>query len=315
MAAAGLVLAWAVLVAPARVLALALPVNVAPVAFDDTYTVQTGVRTTFPAPGVLKNDLDLDLDPLQAELVDGSGSGSLDLASDGSFTYKSPGSFVGDWTFTYRAWDGTTWSNVATVTIHVAPKPAPTPTPIPTPTPPPTPTIRPSPTPTPRPSLPLPSIGPLPTIVDPFRTPTPAPSATPDPTAQPSPGPSASPARSAGPSDPAGAGTAAGGDRGDGGVGGAGPGGAAGDPAPFSVGPAAGSDDGPPIAVADLGALGLVGLDSIADWAVPSLVLGVPGILLIVAVGAQVLGGAVWIPVVRRWLGGLGVRRREPTTR
>jgi hypothetical protein len=48
---------------------------------------------------------------------------------------------------------------------------------------------------------------------------------------------------------------------------------------------------------------------------VPSLVLGVPGILLIVAVGAQVLGGAVWIPVVRRWLGGLGVRRREPTTR
>jgi hypothetical protein len=98
-------------------------------------------------------------------------------------------------------------------------------------------------------------------------------------------------------------------------VGGAGPGGAAGDPAPFSVGPAAGSDDDPPIAVADFGSLGLVGLDSIADWAVPSLVLGVPGILLIVAVGAQVLGGAVWIPVVRRWLGGLGVRRREPTTR
>jgi hypothetical protein len=50
------------------------------------------------------------------------------------------------------------------------------------------------------------------------------------------------------------------------------------------------------------------------DWAVPGLVLSVPGLLLVVvAVGIQVVGAMAWLPVVRRWIGvfGLGSRRRS----
>jgi hypothetical protein len=48
------------------------------------------------------------------------------------------------------------------------------------------------------------------------------------------------------------------------------------------------------------------------EWAVPAFALGVPGLLLILAVGAQALVSAAWLPMVRRWLGGFGVRRRQP---
>jgi uncharacterized membrane protein len=50
------------------------------------------------------------------------------------------------------------------------------------------------------------------------------------------------------------------------------------------------------------------------DWAVPGLVLSVPGLLLVVvAMGVQVLGAMAWLPVVRRWIGvfGLSSRRRS----
>jgi len=48
------------------------------------------------------------------------------------------------------------------------------------------------------------------------------------------------------------------------------------------------------------------------EWAVPAFALGVPG-LLIMAIAAQALVGAAWLPVVRRWLAGVGVRRRHRT--
>jgi hypothetical protein len=54
------------------------------------------------------------------------------------------------------------------------------------------------------------------------------------------------------------------------------------------------------------------------EWAVPALVLSVPGLLLVLAVAAQAAFAALWLPLVRRWLGGLGVRRRRreaPATR
>jgi hypothetical protein len=47
------------------------------------------------------------------------------------------------------------------------------------------------------------------------------------------------------------------------------------------------------------------------DWAVPALFLTVPGLLLILAVVAQLFTGALWLPVVRRWLGGFGVWKRR----
>jgi hypothetical protein len=55
------------------------------------------------------------------------------------------------------------------------------------------------------------------------------------------------------------------------------------------------------------GEVGLAGF----EWAVPALVLTVPGILLILAIAAQAAAGVLWLPVIRRWLGGLGVRRRR----
>jgi hypothetical protein len=57
----------------------------------------------------------------------------------------------------------------------------------------------------------------------------------------------------------------------------------------------------------DLTSLGLI------EWAVPSLVLSVPGILLVLAVLAQASGGVFWVPIARRWLGGFGLRRRRST--
>jgi hypothetical protein len=55
----------------------------------------------------------------------------------------------------------------------------------------------------------------------------------------------------------------------------------------------------------------LAGLPGILVWAVPSLVLAVPGVLLILAILAQVVAAAAWMPVVRRTLGIFGVERRR----
>jgi len=60
-----------------------------------------------------------------------------------------------------------------------------------------------------------------------------------------------------------------------------------------------------------LGDVGVVGLSGLVIWAVPALVLSVPGLLLLLAVLAQAAGGLLWLPVVRRWLGGFGIRRRR----
>jgi hypothetical protein len=68
-----------------------------------------------------------------------------------------------------------------------------------------------------------------------------------------------------------------------------------------------GEGDGAPF---DLGSGGLATFDSI-DWAIPALALTVPGLLLMLAVLAQLSVGALWLPVVRRWLGGFGVGRRR----
>lgn len=60
-----------------------------------------------------------------------------------------------------------------------------------------------------------------------------------------------------------------------------------------------------------LGDIGLVGFGALIEWAVPALVLTVPGLLLLVACLAQMAGGVLWLPVARRWLGGFGLRRRS----
>jgi hypothetical protein len=76
----------------------------------------------------------------------------------------------------------------------------------------------------------------------------------------------------------------------------------------FSVG-------GGTIAPFGLADVGLAAFGSL-EWAVPALAMTVPGLLLMLAVLAQLSTGVVWLPVVRRWLGGFGVgrRRRRPNT-
>jgi hypothetical protein len=311
--------------------------NALPVVAPDTYVATTGKELKVGPPGVLGNDSDVDGDHLTASLVDGSGNGSLSLKADGGFTFKSGGSFSGPRTFTYRVTDGLGWSTTVTVTIDVRPVGGPSPTPVPTATP----TPRPTPTPTPRPTLPLPTLPlpslplpslPLPTLPLPTLLPTPAPTHAPTsppttspaptptlapgsssvPTARPTgtaggapassvpaaPTPATSPSVAPTPAGPAGGGTTTGGGPGSGGQ-----------QPPTDQGLVVGKVQAPPID--DLVDVNVVGLDGLIEWAVPSLALGVPGLLLILAVLAQAIVGTLWLPVIRRWLGTFGVRRRR----
>ncbi|WP_435021367.1 Ig-like domain-containing protein [Tundrisphaera sp. TA3] len=90
-----------------------------PVALPDTYTTPSGSGLTIPGPGVLGNDSSPSGTPLTAQLVDGPTGGTLTLNPDGSFTYTPNAGFVGTDTFTYRATDGTNFSNPVAVTIAV----------------------------------------------------------------------------------------------------------------------------------------------------------------------------------------------------
>ncbi|HUQ53067.1 MAG TPA: tandem-95 repeat protein, partial [Gammaproteobacteria bacterium] len=93
------------------------PVNDAPVAATDARSVNEDTRLT--AASVLANDSDVDGNTLTARLVSGPAHGSLTLNADGTFVYTPVANFNGADSFTYRAFDGTTTSNPATVSIAV----------------------------------------------------------------------------------------------------------------------------------------------------------------------------------------------------
>ena len=97
------------------------PVNDAPVALGDAYTVDQGGTLIIGAPGVLANDSDAEGDPLTAALVSGVSNGSLTLNTDGAFLYVHDGSATTEDSFTYVASDGPSQSNEAIVTITVTP--------------------------------------------------------------------------------------------------------------------------------------------------------------------------------------------------
>jgi Bacterial Ig domain len=292
--------------------------NAVPVGHPDGYTMAPGTTLNVAAPGILANDTDADGDALRVTSADTGGNGSLDVAADGSFTFKPGGSFSGVRTFTYRASDGLRSSGLVTVSITVGTaSPTPTPTPVPTPAPTPTPTPAPTlPLPSlPVPSVPLPSV-PLPTLPLPTAVPTPTstdpPTATPVPTPTPAsteapaaspPEPTSSPSApvASGP-DPSGGPITSQAPGADGSIGGPAP---SPPEAPFVVGVTGGSVLDP------LGDMDVAGFGGFIDWAVPALVLSVPGLLLVLAVLAQTVGAVLWVPLVRRWLGGFGVRRRR----
>jgi VCBS repeat-containing protein len=68
---------------------------------------------------VLANDSDPDNPTLTAVLDSGPSHGTLTLNANGSFIYTPAVNYHGSDSFTYRASDGTTASNLATVTISV----------------------------------------------------------------------------------------------------------------------------------------------------------------------------------------------------
>ena len=93
-----------------------------PVANNDTgYNLpEDGTLTVTVGLGVLINDTDVEFNPLTATLATQPAHGTVVLGVNGSFTYMPAANFNGAESFTYRAFDGIAFSNMATVTINVA---------------------------------------------------------------------------------------------------------------------------------------------------------------------------------------------------
>ena len=105
--------------AAARVALTVNPVNDAPVAAADTYTLDEDTPLNVPPAGVLGNDSDLDGDALSASVVSGPSHGTLTLNPNGSFTYSPVANYNGPDSFTYRAADPSDAGSVATVSLTV----------------------------------------------------------------------------------------------------------------------------------------------------------------------------------------------------
>ena len=96
--------------------------NQSPVATSDSFALDEDAVLSVPAPGVLFNDNDANGDALTVELVSGPSHGTLALnRNTGQFSYRPSDNYYGPDSFTYKAFDGTSWSNVATVSIVVNP--------------------------------------------------------------------------------------------------------------------------------------------------------------------------------------------------
>jgi hypothetical protein len=277
------------------------------IARDDRYSTAFETTLVVAEPGVLANDVDIG-NNATAELTDDVAHGTVALEEDGSFEYEPDDGFAGTDHFDYRVANSVTGLLLsATVTISVAPAPA-TPTPAPTASP------TPAQTPTPTPPLPLPTLPPLPlpTIDLPLPTPdvplptptippppgSPRPGVSPTPSVSPTSGTSPSPSPSSSPGVGAGGATGTG-PQGGGGV----PGGGLGSGLDVA-GTGSGADAGPGVSV-DID----VGFPM--TLFVPTLVLTVPGLLVMLAVLAQGLGALAWLPFVRRDLGDFGLVRRR----
>lgn len=93
--------------------------NGAPVGAADLYVVPAGDTTIVFQPGVLANDSDPDGDPLFATIVAPPSNGAFSLDVFGGFDYTPATGFAGMDSLSYRAFDGTDWSDPVTVTIEV----------------------------------------------------------------------------------------------------------------------------------------------------------------------------------------------------
>jgi len=96
-------------------------VNDPPLAANDSYNGVEGTTLVVnAAAGLLQNDSDIDNANLTAVVLAAPSNGTLTLAANGSFTYVPDAFFCGNAGFTYRAFDGTTSSATASVSITLS---------------------------------------------------------------------------------------------------------------------------------------------------------------------------------------------------
>ena len=95
--------------------------NQAPLAVDDSYSINEDESLSVTAAGILSNDGDAEGDQLTAALQSAPSHGVLTLGLDGSFEYTPAENFHGEDSFTYLANDGQADGNLATVSITVEP--------------------------------------------------------------------------------------------------------------------------------------------------------------------------------------------------
>ncbi len=95
--------------------------NTNPTALDDNYHTNINQRLTVEAPGILGNDTDPDGDALSVIAYDSTSSkgGTVDLNSDGSFTYTPAMDSMNIDTFTYIVSDGNGNTDTAMVSIII----------------------------------------------------------------------------------------------------------------------------------------------------------------------------------------------------
>ncbi len=95
------------------------PVNDAPVARDDQFTLVKGARLALTDTSVLDNDLDVDGDTLTGNLLSDPTHGQLTWRQDGTFEYVHDGSNTTSDTFTYQVQDVAGDVGVATVKLKI----------------------------------------------------------------------------------------------------------------------------------------------------------------------------------------------------
>ena len=97
------------------------PVNDAPVASGDSYSVNEGAALTVDIPGVLANDTDSENNTLEVRIIQQPQFGALILNANGSFEYEHDGSEHASDSFIYEVADGSGGVDTAQVGISINP--------------------------------------------------------------------------------------------------------------------------------------------------------------------------------------------------
>lgn len=106
--------------ATATVFVTVTHVNARPVVYNHSYTTNEDVQLIVAdAQGTLSDATDADLDGLSFVLVAGPSHGQLSWYAGGGFSYYPAANYNGPDSFTFRASDGTTTSDIGTVSLTV----------------------------------------------------------------------------------------------------------------------------------------------------------------------------------------------------